>query len=278
LANSLSEIQLAVIGAGNMGQAMLAGAIRAGVLPNNVIATTHDAAAETILTNKYQVSVGESNAAAVANADLVILAVKPDQVSEVLTEISPHLKPTATVVSVAVGLDLATLAPLLANGQPLVRTMPNTPAAVGQGVTAISPAATVNDQQLALVQQVLGGSGAVVVVPEKYQPAVGAISGSGPAYVAYFIDALIEAGVQQGLPRLVATELALNTFEGTAAMLTQTGEHPALARERVTSPGGTTAAALAELDNSAVRAAIGRAVAAAIARTEAIKAAQQPAS
>lgn len=266
----LSSTRLAILGAGNMGQALLAGAVRAGMGPGNIVATTQDEAAKQVLTEQHRVQVAPTNVAAVADADVVLVAVKPYQVAEVLREISPALRPDAVVVSVAVGLDLATLAADLPADQPLIRAMPNTPAAVGKGITALSPAQHVSDAQLQLAQAVLAGSGGVVVVPEKYQPAVGAISGSGPAYVAYVIDALIEAGVHQGLPRDVATALAVGTVEGTATMLQQTGEHPALARERVTSPGGTTAAALAELDNSGTRAAIIRAVGAAVDRTNQI--------
>jgi len=268
----MMDAKIAILGAGNMGQAILAGAIRSGVDPQKITATTQDEAAKKLLTTKYQVGIGESNAAAITGADLVIVAVKPYQVKEVLSEISAALNPETVVLSVAVGLDLDSLAADLPPGQPVIRAMPNTPAMVGQGVTALSPGASITGPQLELAKGVLAGSGAVIVVPEKYQPAVGAISGSGPAYVAYFVDALIEAGVHQGLPRDVATALAVQTVEGSAAMLRETGDHPAIAREKVTSPGGTTAAALAEFDNSGVRAAIIRAVAAAIARTKEIQA------
>jgi len=281
--SQLSDVKLAILGAGNMGQAILAGALSAGVAANNITVTTADESAKAKLIEKYGIEVAENNAVAVEYADLVILAVKPYQVSEVLKEISNEsvpgslrryvrLEPDAVVVSVAVGLDLAALAKDLPAGQPVVRAMPNTPAMVSRGITALSPGAGVTSPQLELAKSVLAGSGSVIVVPEKYQPAVGAISGSGPAYVAYFIDALIEAGVHQGLPRDIATALAVETFEGSAAMLRVTGDHPAVAREKVTSPGGTTAAALGELDNSGVRAAINRAVAAAIRRTKEIQA------
>lgn len=272
-ATALSGVKLAILGAGNMGQAILAGALRAGVPASNISVTTADDGAKPRLESKFGVNVAESNAEAVADADVVVVAVKPYQVAEVLSEVAPFLSRNSVVVSVAVGIDLATLqreAALAGFVPHFVRAMPNTPAMVGQGITAFSPSDLVTDQQLELAKAIFEGSGRVIVVPEKYQPAVGAISGSGPAYVAYFIDALIEAGVHQGLPRDVATALAVGTFEGSAAMLRETGDHPAVAREKVTSPGGTTAAALAELDNSGVRAAIIRAVAAAIRRTKEI--------
>jgi len=267
---NLTDTKLAIIGAGNMGQAILAGALQAGLATANVVVTTADPQAAAEIPPKYHVTVAASNPAAVRGAQVVIIAVKPGQVAQVLQEITPVLDSDTVVVSVAVGLDLAHLSGELPAGQPVVRAMPNTPAAVGAGITAISSNAAVTANQLQLVEAILRGTGRVVIVPESYQGAVGAISGSGPAYVAYLIDALAEAGVHQGLPRALATELALATAVGTAQMLLETGEHPALARERVTSPGGTTAAALAELDNAGVRAAVLRAVAAAIKRTNEI--------
>jgi pyrroline-5-carboxylate reductase len=253
-----------------MGQALLAGALRAGFEPADVSVTTLDSHFREQIATNFGVNVVSDNAQAVTGASLVLVCVKPKDIPAVLAEIAPALAPNCVVVSVAVGITLAALAGYLPPEQPIIRAMPNTPASVGAGITAISPGPTVSPAQLALAQQVLGGSGAVVVVSEADQPAVGAISGSGPAYVAYFIEALIEAGVQQGLTRAVATQLAIETFKGTALMLAATGEHPSLARERVTSPGGTTAAALHALDTGAVRGTIAQAVAAAIARTNAI--------
>lgn len=271
-ANSIRSAsqKVAIIGAGNMGQALLAGALRAEFSPADIAVTTVDDNAREMLSDNYGVQIAASNQIAVQSAKLVLLCVKPKDLPAVCAEISAQLPADAVVVSVAVGVSLAALASYLPAGQPIIRAMPNTPAGIGAGITAISSGPSVSAAALDLAVRVLAGSGRVVIVPEADQPAVGAISGSGPAYVAYFIDALIEAGVQQGLPRLVATELAVTTFQGTAQMLAETGEHPALARERVTSPGGTTAAALAALDQAAVRAAISQAVQAAIARTNAI--------
>lgn len=265
-------VTLAVIGAGNMGRALLAGAVLAGFSPANISVTTMDDSARESLKSEFSVHVAATNLEAVAGAQIVLLCVKPKDVPKVLAEIAPGLAPDTLVISVAVGISLASLANYLPVGQPIIRAMPNTPATIGAGITAISPSPSVPAAGLALAETLLQGSGAVVVVPESDQPAVGAISGSGPAYVAYFIEALVEAGVQQGLSRAVATQLAIETFRGTAQMLAETGEHPTLARERVTSPGGTTAAALQALDAAAVRAAIGQAVAAAIAKTAAIAA------
>jgi pyrroline-5-carboxylate reductase len=266
----LNQVKLAILGAGQMGEAILRGGLLAGIEPVHIKFTTLDDAAAAHLIATWQVVRAPSNLAAVIGADLVVVAVKPQDVAPVLLQITPDLAATTVVVSVAVGVALEQLATSLPVGQPIVRAMPNTPVAVGQGVTALSSNQQVTTPQLSLVERVFRGAGRVVIVPENSQPAIGAIAGSGPAYVAYFIEALIEAGVHQGLSRPLATDLALATFVGTAAMLEQTGEHPTIARERVTSPGGTTAAALAELDNAGVRAAIGRAVAAAVAKTHAI--------
>jgi len=262
--------KLAVIGAGNMGQALLAGALRAGFQASDIVATTADVAARAKLVEQFGVRVVLNNVEAVQDAQLVLLCVKPKDIPAVCTEIASSLRPDAVVISVAVGISIDKLAENLPEQQPIIRAMPNTPAAIGAGVTAISAGDAVTPEALELAQRLLSGSGSVVIVPETDQPAVGAISGSGPAYVAYFIDALIEAGVQNGLTRIIATELAIQTFAGTATMLAETGEHPALARERVTSPGGTTAAALQALDQAAVRAAISNAVKAAITKTKAI--------
>ena len=267
----LRSTRLAVLGAGNMGTAIILGALRAGVMPQNIAFTTLDDGAAETLTNQCQLERKGSNAKAVNNADVVVVAVKPNDVPDVLTEISPAIAPDAIVVSVAVGINLGTLLLNLPAKQPAIRAMPNTPAAVGKGVTALSPNSATSPKQLQLVEQIFKGAGTVVVVPENYQTAVGAISGSGPAFVAYFLDGLIEAAVHQGLPRALATELAIDTVAGTAAMLAETGEHPAIARERVTSPGGTTAAGLAELEDAGVRGAIMRAVAASVRRTNEIQ-------
>ncbi|MCL1801205.1 MAG: pyrroline-5-carboxylate reductase, partial [Promicromonosporaceae bacterium] len=235
----MARVRLAVLGAGNMGSALIAGAIRGGIIDKDINFTSLDSEAAWRLVEGLGVIPVATNPQAVTDADLVIVAVKPKDVASVLAEITPVISGNTVVISVAVGIDLATLAANLPAGQPIIRAMPNTPSVVGKGVIALSANEFVTAGQLALAESVFKGSGIVVVVPENEQAAIGAISGSGPAFVAYFLEALIEAGVHQGLSRALATELAVATVAGTAEMIGETGEHPAVAREKVTSPGGT---------------------------------------
>ncbi|UFU02512.1 pyrroline-5-carboxylate reductase [Ruania suaedae] len=202
------------------------------------------------------VQAADGNRDAVAGADVVILAVKPKDIGDVAAEIAPALQPGAVVVSVAAGISTAYLGSRLPAGTAVVRVMPNTPATIGAGVSVLSAGEHATDEHLDQVARLLAGTGAVHRVQETYQDAVTAISGSGPAYVFYLIDALAEAGVLGGLSRDLARELAVQTVAGAGAMAQQTGEHPVVLRERVSSPAGTTVAAIRELDERGVRAAV----------------------
>lgn len=264
---NLDAIRLTVLGTGNMGEAVLAGALRAGIAPANVTATERRPSQFAVLEQKYGVRATADNAAAVRDADVVVVAVKPKDVHGVLEEIGDTLPPHAVVVSVAVGLSAAFFEDRLPARQPVVRVMPNTPAAIGAGMSALSPGRHASQADVALVMAVFSGTGDVVELPEASQAAAGALSGSGPAYVFYVVDALAEAGVAVGLSRELATRLAVQTVLGAARLLAETGEHPALARERVSSPGGTTIQALRRLDAAGVRAAFLDAVEAARDRT-----------
>jgi pyrroline-5-carboxylate reductase len=184
-----------------------------------------------------------------------VLVVKPQDMGAVVDEIAGSVKPGALVVSLAAGITTEFLEQRLPAGTPVVRVMPNTPALVDQGMAAISPGAHCDDEHLAHAESLLSAVGKVVQVPEKHQDAVTAISGSGPAYIFYVTEAMIEAGVFLGLPRTTATELVVQTLYGAATMLRETGDHPSVLRENVTSPGGTTVAALRTLDDHKVRAA-----------------------
>ena len=170
-------------------------------------------------------------------------------------EIAPHVRPGALVVSLAAGITTEFLESHLPTGCPVVRVMPNTPALVDEGMAACAPGAHCDDAHLAEARELLEAVGRVVVLEEKHLDAVTAISGSGPAYFFYIVEAMIEAGVFLGLPRSTATELVVQTCYGAATMLRETGEHPSVLREQVTSPGGTTVAALRTLDDHKVRAA-----------------------
>ena len=266
----LSKIHLAVLGSGNMGEAVLAGALRAGVLPENVVASDTSAKRLEEVARKHGVHITSSNETAVRNADVVLVAVKPKDVEHLLGEVAGSLKRTTVVVSVAAGITTGHIEEELQVREPVVKVMPNTPAAIGAGVSALSAGYNATDDDVALVKALFAGTGVVVEVPESLQAAAGALAGSGPAYVFYVIDALAEAGVAIGLTRAMALDMAVKTVLGSARLLDETGEHPAMARERVSSPGGTTIEALRVLDDSGVRAAIVNAVVAARDRTDQI--------
>jgi pyrroline-5-carboxylate reductase len=248
--------KVAILGGGVMGEAILAGILAAGWGIEDVAVTERSAVRANEIAERYGVRVADGNATTAARADVVLIALKPYDVGDVLTEISPRLTAGTLVISVAAGLPCAFYEARLPTGTPVVRVMPNTPAVIGKGASAISPGSDATEAHLALAERLLAGTGLVVRAPEKDLDAVTAISGSGPAYVFYLVDALAEAGVLLGLTRARAQELAVATFLGSAAMLAESGEHPVVLRERVSSPGGTTVAAVRELDAHGVRAAI----------------------
>ncbi len=253
------------LGVGMMGEALLAGLVREG-RPADIVVSDHSTDRQTEIAEKYGVLAG-SVAEAVEGASSVILAVKPKDMGALLDEVAAHLQPGAVVISVAAGLTAAYLEERLPAGTPVVRVMPNTPALVGEGMTAVSPGTHCTEQQLAAAQDLLRPSGTVIAVPEGQLDAVTAISGSGPAYIFYVVEAMVEAGVLLGITRATATELVVQTLYGAATMLKETGDHPTLLRERVSSPGGTTVAALRQLDDHKVRAAFVTAMEAAARRS-----------
>ncbi|KZM34700.1 pyrroline-5-carboxylate reductase [Oerskovia enterophila] len=268
-----SPTRLAVLGTGVMGETVLAGALRAGWQPADVVATVRRAERAQELEGRHGVTTTTDNTAAVREAGLVVVAVKPKDVAALLAEVSPHLGEGTVVVSVVVGLSTRFYEDRLPAGTAVVRVMPNTPSVIGSGVSAVSGGAAAGDDDVTLVERLLSRTGLVVRVAEKDQNAVAALSGSGPAYVFYVVDALAEAGVLLGLTRAVALELATATVLGSARMLDETGEHPVILRERVSSPGGTTVAALRALDDGGVRAAFLTALEAARDRSEELAAA-----
>lgn len=257
---------VAVLGGGVMGEALLSALLTGGWPAGRLEVVEQSAERADELAQRYAVTTGGSAAQAAARADVVLLAVKPGVVPAVLSEVAPALRDGTLVVSVAAGVPIAAYEAALPSGTPVVRVMPNTPAVVGKGASAIAPGAHADESHLALVERVLDATGLVVRVAEKDLDAVTAISGSGPAYAFYLIDAMAEAGVLLGLTRDLATRLAVATVEGAGALAAQ-GEHPAVLRERVSSPGGTTVAAVAELDAHGVRAGVVAAARAAHARS-----------
>jgi pyrroline-5-carboxylate reductase len=254
--------RLAVIGAGVMGEAVFSQLVRAGWSAADIVVSDPRADRCAQLVEQYGVS-SAGNTDAAASADLVLLAVKPQDIGAVLDEIADSVQSGSVVASIAAGTTTRAIEDHLRPGTPVVRISPNTPAQIGQGMAAVSAGTHATDEQVARVAELMAVTGGVITVPESYQDAVTATAGSGPAYVFLVLEALIESGVHLGLPRPTATELATQTLFGSAALAHESGDHPALLRERVTSPAGTTAAALRVLEDHKLRAAFLAATAAA---------------
>jgi pyrroline-5-carboxylate reductase len=245
---------VAIFGAGVMGETLLAGLLRAGRPAAELMVTEKRPDRADELRARHGVDV-VSNVEAATKADTLVFVVKPQDMGPLCDEIAEHVRPGALVVSLAAGITTEFLESRLPEGSAVVRVMPNTPALVDQGMAAVSGGAHCDEAHLAEAEELLRAVGKVVRLDEKHLDAVTAISGSGPAYIFYVAEAMIEAGVFLGLPRSTATELVVQTFYGSATMLRETGEHPSVLRENVTSPGGTTVAALRTLDDHKVRAA-----------------------
>lgn len=253
----MSEPQrVAVLGGGVMGEALVVAIIRSGIAPGSVVVAEKARARADALVSLHRVRTTASPSDAVRGADVVLVALKPNDVAAALAEVVPVLAGGALVVTVAAGLPLSFYEKRLPMGTPVVRVMPNTPAVIGAGASGLSAGAAASAGHVTLARRLLEATGVLIEVPEAHLDAVTAVSGSGPAYVFYLVDALTEAGVLLGLPRAQALELAIATFRGSAELLAQTGEHPVVLRERVSSPGGTTVAALEQLDAHGVRAAV----------------------
>ena len=245
----------ALIGTGVMGETLLAGLLRAGWTPTSIVGADRRESRRHELEGRYGVRCVESPADAVDGADIVLLVVKPQDVADLLPVIAPRLADRALVVSLCAGVTTGQLEGGLPEGTPVVRVMPNTPAQVSEGMAAISPGVHASEVDLEKAVHIMEAVGQAVVVPEKYQDAVTAVSGSGPAYLFFVVEAMIDAGVMLGLPRDVSTTLVNQTMYGSAKLLVESDKHPNLLREMVTSPAGTTAAALRHLEERSVKAA-----------------------
>jgi pyrroline-5-carboxylate reductase len=267
----MSDSTVAIIGAGVMGETLISGMIRAGRSPDGLLVGEKRRERGRELEERYGVGV-VSNVEAARKADTLVLVVKPQDMAEVLDELAPVVRPGQLVVSLAAGITTAFVETRLPDGVAVVRVMPNTPALVDEGMAAISRGSHCDESHLAEAEALMASTGRVIRVPERQQDAVTAISGSGPGYIFFVVEAMIEAGVHLGLPRSTAAELVVQTLVGSAKLLRDTGEHPVVLRERVTSPGGTTAAALRELEDHKVRAAFLVAIEAARDRSRALAA------
>lgn len=253
---------IGVLGAGVMGEALFSGLLASGWDAADIVVTDRRETRQVELTQKYGVR-AVSNAEAAALADTLVLVVKPQDVGELLDEISSDVRPGTLVVSLCAGITTSFIEERLPEGTAVVRVMPNTPALVAAGMAALAAGRHASREQVATAKELLEAVGETVVVPEKYLDAVTALSGTGPAYLFYVVEAMIDGGVLLGLPRDIATELAVQTMYGSAKLLRETNQHPTRLREQVTSPGGTTAAAIRQLEDHRVRAAFMTAIEAA---------------
>ncbi|WP_020579491.1 pyrroline-5-carboxylate reductase [Actinopolymorpha alba] len=252
---STGQHTIAIIGAGKMGETILSGLLRAGWPASALVATVRRAERAEQLAARYGVRV-LSNDEAVVAADVLVIAVKPQDASRLLAELGPKVPPGKVVVSLCAGLPTSFFEKRLPDATPVVRVMSNTPALVDQAMSAISAGSHATAAHLALAEEMLQPLGKTLRVPESQQDAVTALSGSGPAYFYYLVEAMTDAGILLGLPRQVAHDLIVQAALGAAVMLRESGEHPVTLREAVTSPGGTTISAIRELESHRVRAAV----------------------
>lgn len=249
--------KIAVLGGGQIGEALVSGLVNAGYDAADIVVTNRRSERGEELKSAYGVSVTSDNAAAIDGADYIFACVKPYAIVELLEGL--NIPQTAVVVSMAAGLTLETLEKAAGEGVPVVRVMPNTPMLVGKGMCTCAGGTHVTEEQLEGVVKLLEAVGEVAVIEEKHIDAATALAGSAPAYYFLVTEALIDAGVQLGLTRDVAEKLATRTAQGAGTMLAESGKDPVALRAGVTSPGGTTAAALRELEESGLRGAFFRA-------------------
>jgi pyrroline-5-carboxylate reductase len=262
---------LGFLGAGKMASALVRGVISSGAMkPADIMISDLYAAAAEKLSKATGAAIAPTNAALVEKADAVVLCVKPNDALDALREVSAKLK-GKLVISIVAGLDAKSLESAASSGARVIRVMPNTPALVGQGAAAYSLGSTATEDDAILVEKILGGVGLAVRVKESLLDAVTGLSGSGPAYVFTVIEALADGGVLMGLPRDLALKLAVQTVVGAATMVRDTGEHPAVLRDQVASPGGTTIAGLEELESAGLRSALISAVRAATERSRQLR-------
>jgi pyrroline-5-carboxylate reductase len=246
---------IAVIGAGKIGETLLSGLLRSGWPAERLMATTRRSDRAEELTTRYGIKVVGNDVAA-AEADVLAVAVKPQDAAALMADLAPLVPDDKLVVSLCAGLPTSFFAKWLPVGTPVVRVMTNTPALVDEAMTAISAGTHATSDHLALAEEMFRPLGRTIRMPESQQDAVTALSGSGPAYFYYLVEAMTDAGILLGLPRQVAHDLIVQTAIGSAIMLRDSGEHPVKLREAVTSPAGTTISAIRELENHGVRAAL----------------------
>jgi pyrroline-5-carboxylate reductase len=261
MTQKLSDKRLAVLGAGKLGGILLRAYLQQGIFAaKRVTATVKHAEKASALAKELGINVATENRKAVHGADIVLLGLKPQVVGEVLKEIAPELAPHTLVVSVAASVPTSYVEQHLGGKTAVIRAMPNTPAAVGCGMTGICGGTHASAQHLEIARTMFDAVGRTVVVDEKDMDAVTGLSASGPAYAYIILESLAEAGVKVGLPRDVATLLAAQMMKGAASVVLETGDHPALLKDAVTTPAGCTVDGILELEEGKLRVTLIKAV------------------
>ncbi|MBI5211136.1 MAG: pyrroline-5-carboxylate reductase [Elusimicrobia bacterium] len=250
----LSKKTIAVVGAGHIASALISGILRARLIaPGRIIASRRSEDALESLRRRWRIRAVTDNTKAVAGADIVILAVKPQVAKVVLAEIAPKVTPSQLVISLMAGITTGSISRMLRTSTPVVRAMPNTPAQVDAGATAIAAGEGASEKHLAWAESIFGAVGQVVRLPESAMDAVTGLSGTGPVYIFMLIEAMIDGGVKMGIPRTIAAKLAAQTVYGAAKLVIESGKHPAILKDEVTTPGGTAINAIHELESKGLR-------------------------
>lgn len=269
----LKNKKIAVIGAGHMGGALIGGMVRSKLAsPKKIVASRRNEEQLRALRAKWGVQTTTDNEKAAAEADIIILAVKPQMSRGVLTAIAPVIRPDHLIISVMAGVSTKTISGWLRQPCAVVRAMPNTPCLVDAGATAICAGAQAGEKDLKLAEALFASVGKVVTLPESSMDAVTGLSGSGPVYLFMVIEAMIDGGVKMGIPRAVAAQLAAQTVYGAAKLVIETGKHPAILKDEVTTPGGTAINAIHVLEKAGLRSVLIDAIVAATLRSQELKA------
>jgi len=258
---AMPHLRVAILGAGKMGGILLQAFLKTNLIaPENVVATVQHPERSVALSAQYGVQVTTDNLAAAKTADVIILGVKPLQVAPLIETIKPAITPKKLILSIAASVTTAAIEEAAGTGVAVIRAMPNTPAMLSAGMTAYCRGKNVSDEQMKIAHRIFETVGRAVVVEEKNMDAVTGLSGSGPAFLYIIIEALAEAGVNVGLPRDVATLLAAQTTFGSARMVLETGYHPAMLKDAVTTPAGCTVDGILELEEGGLRVTLIKAV------------------
>jgi pyrroline-5-carboxylate reductase len=253
--------RLAILGLGKMGSILLQAFCRQNIVkPENIVATVGHGERADALSSKFGVKVSTDNRAAIKDADIILLCIKPQTLGDVVSEIEPELRADQLIISIAASVPTSYIEQRIKPGIPVVRAMPNTPSRVGAGMTAFCCGSAVKPSDLDIVHQLFDTVGETLRVDEKHMDAVTGLSASGPAYIFMILESLAEGGVKVGLPRDIAMKLAGQTVMGSAKMMLETGDHPALLKDAVATPAGCTVDGILELEEGGLRVTIIKAV------------------